>query len=180
MLQAGIFAKPDKEATVYYLQVKHFDEEGMLNQMLHPEVKLDSKVERFLLRDGDILFAAKGAKNFAVVYYQQYGMAVASQSFLVIRLANKYRHQVMPEYLAWFINNPKTLGYLKSAAKGTKIQAITTDVLKELAIVFPSLEKQKVILKIHELRTKEISLRVQIGALRENLLQHQLLQAAEC
>ena len=39
-----------------------------------------------ILRQGDVLFAAKGTKNFAALYESKYHTAVASTSFFVIRV----------------------------------------------------------------------------------------------
>lgn len=177
-LQSGVFAKPDKDGEVFYLQAKHFNEEGVLSQVLYPELKLSGKVKKFLLQDGDVLFAAKGAKNFAVTYRSEYGPAVASSTFLVVRLNKKFMPLLLPDFLAWYMNNPKNMGKLKSAATGTSMPSISTSVLKDMEIAFPSVAKQQTILKIQALRTKEISLRVQIETLRETLVQTQLIHAS--
>jgi len=176
-IQAGVFAQPEKQGDIFYLQAKHFNEEGSLNQLLYPELKVSRKIEKFLLQDGDILFAAKGAKNFAVVYQYKFGPAVASQTFLVARLNRDFRSVILPEYLAWFINNPQSLNKLKAAATGTSIQLISSSVFKDMEVDVPSIEKQRKILKIYELRAKEINLQMQVQALREILIQTQLLNA---
>jgi hypothetical protein len=55
-----------------------------------------------MLKDGDVLFAAKGTKNFAAVFENHNEPSVASTSFFVIRPTDK---KVLPQYLAWFLNN---------------------------------------------------------------------------
>ncbi len=178
-VQAGVFALPNKEGKIIYLQAKHFNEAGVLDQVLYPELNLSEKNERFLLLDGDILFAAKGSRNFAVVYRDTFGIAVASPTFLVARISSFYRTAILPDYLAWFINNPQNLDKLKSAATGSSIKAISTGVFKDLEITFPSVKRQQIILKIYELCTKEIKLRLRLESLRETLIQNLLLQAAK-
>ena len=66
-IQTGIFAKPVPKGEIIYLQAKHFDENGLVNTVLHPDLKKDTLTEKHFLRHGDILFAAKGTKNFALV-----------------------------------------------------------------------------------------------------------------
>ena len=67
-IQTGIFAKPEAEGEIVYLQSKYFDENGKLNSILHPDLKQGKVTEKHMLRDGDVLFAAKGTKNFATWY----------------------------------------------------------------------------------------------------------------
>ena len=43
-----------------YLQAKHFDVNGQLLAALHPDLMADGISEKHLLKDGDVLFAAKG------------------------------------------------------------------------------------------------------------------------
>ncbi len=88
-IQTGLFAKPSGMGELVYLQSKHFDEYGQLHAVLHPDLLADSISEKHLLKDGDVLFAAKGTKNFATVYEKHNLPAVASTSFFVIRLSNK-------------------------------------------------------------------------------------------
>ena len=67
-IQTGVFAKPAKEGQIVYLQSKHFDENGILKSSLYPDLKAESISEKHLLQNGDIIFAAKGTKNFAALY----------------------------------------------------------------------------------------------------------------
>jgi hypothetical protein len=64
-IQTGLFAKPAGIGELVYLQSKHFDEYGQLHSDLHPDLAAEGISEKHLLKDGDVLFAAKGTKNFA-------------------------------------------------------------------------------------------------------------------
>jgi restriction endonuclease S subunit len=175
-IQTGVFAKPIPEGDVIYLQAKHFDEAGQISTGLHPDLMAESISERHLLRQGDVLFAAKGTKNFAAVYNLE-EPAVASTSFFVIRLEEEFRHRVLPEFLAWIINHPGAQAYLKGQAMGSSIVSISKGVLEELEISTPSIQKQQLILNISKLRNKEIELRQQIERLRDKQIQQQILNA---
>lgn len=85
-IQTGVFAKPIKDGEIVYLQAKHFNENGQLIGLLHPDLLAESISGKHLLQPGDILFAAKGTKNFAAWYESKNLPAVASTSFFVIRL----------------------------------------------------------------------------------------------
>jgi restriction endonuclease S subunit len=83
----------------------------------------------------------------------------------------------LPEYLAWFLNNPTTQKLLKEQAIGTSIPSISKTVLEELDIPIPSVEKQKAILTIAHLRSTEKNLKHQIEVLREQQIQQTLIDA---
>lgn len=176
-IQTGIFAKSVSKGEVAYLQVKHFDENGLINTTLHPDLKADNLTEKHLLRHGDVLFAAKGTKNFAVWYEGKNKPAVASTSFFVIRLADSFRNKVLPEFLVWIINLPVSQKFLKGKAIGTSIVSISKSVLEELEISIPDLHTQKAILKISQLHNTEKSLKQQIETLREKQIQQQIINA---
>ncbi len=174
-IQTGLFAKPSGIGELVYLQSKHFDEYGQLHAVLHPDLIADGISEKHLLKDGDVLFAAKGTKNFAAVFENHNEPSVASTSFFVIRPTD---NKVIPQYLAWFLNNRNTQTLLKGQAIGTSIPSISKQVLENLEIALPSIETQKTILQITKLRNKEKSLKQEIETLREKQIQAMLLEAA--
>lgn len=173
-IQTGVFAKPVQKGEIVYLQSKHFDENGELAETLYPDLNADSKIDKHLLRKGDVLFAAKGTKNFAAWYENDNIPAVASTSFFVIRLHDK---NVLPGYLTWFLNHPETQSFLKAFARGTSIASISKAVLSELEIPLPDIQKQKLILQLFKFRNKEKNLKQQIEILREREIQHLLISA---
>lgn len=174
-IQTGVFAKPAPDGGVIYLQAKHFDEAGKIRAELHPDLMANTIPERHLLRRGDVLFAAKGTKNFATVYDIE-EPAVASTSFFVIRLEEEFKQRIIPEFLAWLMNHPVAQSYLKGQAMGSSITSISKGVLEELEISIPSNKKQQLILEISRLRNNEIELRQQIEMLRDKQIQQQIIQ----
>ena len=202
-IQTGLFAKPIAKGDIVYLQAKHFDENGQLKTSLHPDLKVDTITDKHMLRHGDVLFAAKGTKNFAAWFdpsmFQNHlsendnmrtlsdqnkindtekktnQPAVASTSFFVIRMQQDFSNKILPEFLVWLINHPTTQKLLKGKAIGSSIVSISKTVLEELEISIPNIETQKVILKITNLRNTEIKLKKQIDSLREQQIQSKLL-----
>lgn len=173
-IQTGLFAKPAGIGELVYLQSKHFDEYGQLLSTLQPDLMAEGISEKHLLKDGDVLFAAKGTKNFAVVFKNFNEPSVASTSFFVLRPTDK---KVLPDYLAWFLNSHSTQTLLKSQAIGTSIPSISKQVLENLEIAVPGIETQKAILQITKLRNKEKSLKHEIETLREKQIQQQIINA---
>jgi restriction endonuclease S subunit len=176
-IQTGIFAKPMKEGQIVYLQAKHFNENGQLKSSLHPDLEIDSISGKHILQDGDVIFAAKGTKNFAAWYESKNQPAVASTSFFVIRLNKNFQNNILPEFLAWYINQPISQKFLKGKAMGTSIVSISKSVLEELDISIPDLHTQRAILKIAQLRNSEKNLKQEIETLREKQIQQRIFNA---
>jgi restriction endonuclease S subunit len=171
-IRTGLFARPSGEGEIAYLQAKHFDEHGQLISAPHPDILAEDITDKHLLQTGDILFAAKGTKNFAAVFEVQQIPAVASTSFFVISLKDK---KILPEYLVWVLNSHPTQVQLKGQAIGTSIASISKAVLENLEITVPAIETQKAILQITKLRNKEKSLKQEIEMLREKQIQQQII-----
>ena len=183
-IQTGIFAKTVSKGEIVYLQAKHFTENGQLHSSLHPDLKADNITEKHLLRHGDVLFAAKGTKNFAAWYESlptgpagKNQPSVASTSFFVIRLQENFSNKILPEFLVWLINHPIAQKFLKGKAIGTSIVSISKSVLEELEISVPDVQTQKAILKISQLHNTEKSLKHQIETLKEKQIQQQIINA---
>ena len=177
LIQTGIFAKPANEGQIVYLQAKHFDETGILKSSLFHDLKTEDISEKHLLKNGDIIFAAKGMKNFAALYENKNQPAVASTSFFVIRLNEDFQDRILSEYLTWFLNSASSQNYLKSQAVGSSLVSISKSVLDELEVSIPDMNTQKAILRITHLRRTERKLQQQIDLLREKQIQQQMINA---
>jgi restriction endonuclease S subunit len=168
----GIYGKPENEGAIIYLQVKDFSENGELKQV-HPQLN-GNIPNKHLLKAGDILFAAKGTKNFAACFYGLNYPAVASTSFFIIRLQNP---KILPEYLVWYLNHPINIDRLKSSAIGTSIVSITKEVLGNIEISIPDMNVQRKVLMITALQQKEKSIKQQINLLNDKIIQYRILDA---
>lgn len=173
-IQTGLFAKPSGIGELVYLQSKHFNENGELNTDLYPDLPAEDIVKKHILKNGDVLFAAKGAKNFAAVFENHNLPAVASTSFFVLRINDE---KILPHYLAWFLNHPATMAILKGQAIGTSIPSISKQVLEALEIPVPDLKIQEAIIQLNKLRKKEKVLKQRIETLREKQIQQQIINA---
>jgi len=88
-IQTGVYLKPDRFGSAVYIQVKDFDVKGQLSQNLQPKNFINERLTNHFLQSGNILFAAKGDNNFAVVYNDEYPAAVAAPSSFVLKHSNR-------------------------------------------------------------------------------------------
>ena len=174
-IQSGLYQKPEPMGEVLYLQTRHFNEAGEYDPFSQPERIANIQIDKHILKQDDILFAAKGTKNFAALYRSKIGKAVASSSLYVIRVGSNNRTTILPEFLCWYINSLDGQMFLKSHAKGTALPSIPISVLQEMEISIPNLQIQKQIIEIQSLRTREHFLLSEIDHLKGQLLQRQLL-----
>ncbi len=173
-IQTGTFARTGSAGTVVYLQVRHFAENGDLVSELHPDLCEDDVSKRHLLMKGDILFAAKGAKNFAAVYSND-KPAVASTSFFFLRIVPKWKEKVLPGYITWYLNQNTVIKELKMQAIGSAMPSISKTVLDETELPIPDIAIQTKILKIFELRKKEKNLTNRLESLRDKIIEQLVL-----
>lgn len=178
-VHSGIYAKPNISGDAIYLQVGLFDSLGRLYSGITPNVTIESGTSKHLLAPGDVLFAAKGTNNFALEYNPAIGRAIASSTFLILKTMKNNKQVLLPGYLAWYLNHPNSQAYLKAFAKGSSIPSISKKTLEEMEIQLPSLDIQQQILNVQRLRNKEKVIAQKLEALREQLIQHQLIIAAQ-
>lgn len=153
----GVLERPDRHGKVQYLQLKHFDEERRFMGVKDTELVV---TPRQVLKEGEVLFAAKGDKNFAVVYTRDMGPSVASPSFLVIKTDAAV---VLSGYLAWYLNHPDVTRELRILATGTNIKSISKKVLECFKVRVPSLGCQREIIGLNDLFCREIEAEKKLG-----------------
>lgn len=170
-IQTGVYTRTSQNGNAVYLQMRYFNEQGELSSPTEPDLIIDKHLTRHLLKEGDVLFAAKGVKNFAAIFNASIGPAVASSSFFVI----KVKQGILPEYLAWFLNHPRNQKKLKAGAKGTAMPSITLHSLAEIDINIPDLKTQRTILKIDRLRVQEKNIMYELTLLKDRLLENKIL-----
>ena len=100
------------------------------------------------LQPGDILFVAKGARNFAVCLDQVPEPAICSQYFFLIRVHEP--RQLLPEFLAWQINQLPAQRYLEKNAEGTDQLSIRRGVLEALPVAVPAIAQQQALIRLDQ------------------------------
>lgn len=121
--------------------------------------------ERHVVTGGEVIFRSRGQRNTAAVVSRVVAEPVAVIVPLVILRPDP--DKILPEYLAWAINQPAAQRKLDAEAQGTSIRMIPMKVLERLDIPLPNLERQRRIAELHALASKERRLLHELANRRE-------------
>ncbi|MBY0244632.1 MAG: restriction endonuclease subunit S [Sphingobacteriaceae bacterium] len=167
-IQFGYYGQPSKDGTIPYLQAKHFNEFGQYIGANDTFLEEDPKATTNLLQDGDILFVAKGFRFYATLYKEDFGNAVASSIFFVLR-CDKTR--IIPAYLVSVLNLPKNLLHFQQSGAGSTIPSIRKNELADFTFNLIPLEQQQKVVVLQELYLKDIGLTNNIIKEKQKLFQ---------
>lgn len=149
-IQSGIYLRnlPVKRG-VAYLQVT--DLMMSIPELTATKVEYTPKLEKYMLRKGDLLFAGKGVTHLCKVF--DYDIpAVPSTTLYYIRLNSDV---VSPQYLCWYLNHPKVVAAIKTVQVGSGTPLIHKSTLEDLEIIIPDKEMQQRIVVLSELQKRE-------------------------
>lgn len=129
----------DVEGKAFAIQMRDVSPDGRVAWEGLVKTSLDGRKSPVWLRPGDILFVARGARNYALSLEDVPVTAVCSQYFFLLRVKST---GLLPEFLAWQINRVPAQRYLTKNAEGTDQLSIRRGVLEALPIAVPPLEQQ--------------------------------------
>ncbi len=129
-----------------------------------------------VLRNGDVIFLSKGAKNFGFAPSELPEPALVASYFFILRPS----HDLAPDYLAWFLNLETTKKLLrKYATQGAHMPVVRRDVLENLKIPLPDLCTQHKIVKIATLSEHRSRLMAELTEKKKNFVNAVCLRAAQ-
>ena len=105
------------------------------------------------LRPGDILFSFRGTRFFAIALAGVPARAVASTQFMLLRV--RERDALLPEFLAWQLNQPIAQRYFELAAEGTAQRSLRRGAIEAATITVPSIEQQRSVMQLVALVRRE-------------------------
>lgn len=167
-IQFGYYGQPSKYGTIPYLQAKHFNEFGQYIGENDTFLEEDPKAMANLLQNEDILFVAKGFRFFATLYKQEFGNAVASSIFFIIRVDMT---KIIPAYLVSVLNLPKNLLYFQQSASGSSIPSIRKSELADFSFNLIPIKEQLKVIQLQELYLKDIQITNDIIKEKQKLFQ---------
>lgn len=168
---------PLSEGGVPALQLRDVGTNGEAPGPDFQRYDLDKLSDRYFVRGGEVVFRSRGEPNAAVAIPASLPEPVVVIVPLVI--VRPDRDRVLPEYVAWAINQPDAQRRLGAEAQGTSLRMIPMAVLENLEIAVPDLPTQKRIVELDALARQEGQLLRQLAARREELVSAILGDAAK-
>ena len=123
-------------------------------------VRADHSSNKHLVRAGDVVFRSRSDHNTAAALGNEFGEpALAILPLFILRPRCRI---ILPEFLAWAINQPVAQRHFDKVAQGTNMRMISRSALSGLEIDVPNKETQRRIVAVDNLasRERDLSLRV--------------------
>lgn len=128
------------------------------------------------LQPGDILFIAKGAHNYAIVFELDFPKAIASSAFFVLRPDLR---KIVPGYLAWYLNQSAVQRFFLNNASGSYIPNVAKTTLERVTVIVPPEDIQRKIVSIDKLVKKEELLLKRIIQKKQRVVTQALMKIVE-
>jgi hypothetical protein len=178
-IQIGYTARAKFEPAadgVLSIQLRDIAEDGVdITQLARVQIK--ERVDRYLVQAGDVLFRSRGERNTAVALDARFvEPAVAVSPLMLLRPDPS---AVMPQYLAWAINQPEAQRHFDTAARGTSIRMVPKASLDDLHIDVPDLETQRRIVMVDALAAQEHALTHLLADTKRDLTNRLLAERAK-
>ncbi|HDH06086.1 MAG TPA: hypothetical protein ENH01_10335 [Nitrospirae bacterium] len=169
--------EPVTDGTHALVQMRDFNDHNNLNYSELSRVKLAELPDKYLVNQNDVLFLSRGHSNFAFPITDPLESTIAASYFFILKVRSD---KVLPEYLAWYINQSPAQGYLHNIARrGTHMPLIPKSIFENLKVYVPDIETQNKILKLNSLIENEKNLLNSIQEKRTLLIRSLCLKAAK-
>jgi len=150
--------KHDENGTVSVVQAKDISDLGELlpNGLVKTETTGNKNPN--WLQEGDILFIAKGLRNYACYISHDLEKTICAPSLFLIRVKRGARDHIDPLFLAWQLNQKPVQNYFRKSAEGSMQINIRKPVLADVELGIPSMREQHAIAKLYAASLKEHAL----------------------
>lgn len=165
-----------KEGSVLVVQMKDLLSNNIVSCDNLMRIEMESVKEHHIVKKGDIIFRSRGLVTKSAIILNKMSKAVVAAPLFRIRVVDKY---VIPEYLNWYINQPKSQSFLASRAKGTSVKMISKNSIEDVEVFIPSLKKQREIVGLAELFEREKTLLKTLAQKKEAYYSQILIKIAE-
>jgi len=179
-IQSGYISRgkiePRYDGTCLLLQAKDVDADRLTysTEALVRFMPTLSGKDEFLKR-GDILFMARGSRNFSVLMGELPQNALAAACFFIIRISSI---EILPEYLCWYLNQSPVAEYLKRfSGRGVHMPVVRRAILESIDIPLPSLLIQEKVSQTNKLLETEQTLYRKLAEKRKYLITEICLRA---
>ena len=144
------------------VQVRDVDDNGSILWDKLIRTNITGRKMPEYLQEGDIIFAARGHKNFAAYVDKSTANAVCAPHYFLIRvnqdsLATNIASspKVISAFIAWQLNQKPAKKYFKNISQGTAVNSIHRTLLAETPLTIPSIEIQQTTVALANAHIKE-------------------------
>jgi hypothetical protein len=163
--RGGVKASPSGRFRV--IQIRDFDANDQLVanwQESLVRIEEAASTARYAVRQGDVLFLARGPRNFAWAVPELMQDVVAVGYFFILQPDPS---RILPGYLAWYLNEEPARSYIREfASQGTHMPIVNRSQFEQLEIPLPPLKVQGAIAELESLRRREARLMRRLEVLR--------------
>ncbi len=139
---AGALAEGD----THFIQLTHVDPDADIDWSGVPKVELPPSRKHEWLTDSDIIFSARGTRTLAYPLRNTPEWAVCAPQFFV--LSPRAPGTILPEFLAWQINQRPAQEYLARYADTAAIVNVKRQTLEQMPIVVPQIRMQETVVAL--------------------------------
>ncbi len=166
----------DEAGTHFLLQARDVDADRLTYQ---PDelIRFNPKISRndSILQAKDLLFMARGSRNYTILINDIPEATLAAASFFIIRV---HRRDVLPTYLFWYMNQAPVDSYLQQhSGRGVHMPVVRRTVLENIPVPIPPLAVQKKVAGLDGLLRDELELLRELSEKRNEQITAFCLQA---
>jgi restriction endonuclease S subunit len=167
--------EPEPGGEYQVIQIGDITPDARLTSAALVQVNLPDVKPSQVVKLGDVLFISRGTRKRAAAITEPLNTTIASSQLFVLHP----KDNVLPEYLAWYLNQQPAQRYIEEHATGSNVSLINMESLGGLVVQIPPLETQRQIVEIHKLSLREKELLEKIQAKRSQLIERALLKTLE-
>ena len=156
------------------LQVNDFDRKGRFVAERLARIRPDFDSSPYLLEKTDVLFLARGGRNWARTAAHAAGM-ITPGNFYILR---PDLHRADPGYLAWWLNSLAARRQLGTVQQGSKVRFVPLSEFRALTLPLPPLAVQQRIAELQNLSTHEYATMTRLRNARASIAEALALEAA--
>ncbi len=168
--------KASEAGSHFILQARDIDSE-LLSYKTESLVRIVPALSEkdWLLKKDDIVFMARGTRNYSVIIKDILDPTIAAACFFIIRCNEK---EVLPDYLCWYLNQSPVEEYLhRNSGRGVHMPIVRRQVLENIELPVPSIETQYKIVELATLAKEEQNLYETLARKRKQFVTQACLQA---
>jgi hypothetical protein len=169
--------KPREAGTYFLLQARDVNAERLTYQADSiVRFSPDLSPKDWFLKASDVLFMARGARNYSILIKEIPDGVLAAACFFIVRVSSD---QVLPYYLCWYLNQALVDHYLsRHSGRGVHMPVVRRSVIESIDIPVPPLEIQNIIVRMDLLMQKEQELIEKLAEKRKKMITAACLKAA--